>query len=96
MEHIVEKVREKLPQEIIMKLNCVSYGSHWYESAYYPFMVLVKTICDVLHNEKNKCEFDDCVDLVNEITGLSFVSDEDSDYWETDEERLEILFDSVC
>ena len=94
---IVETVRERLPQEIMLKLNCVSYSSHWYESAYYPFMVLVKTICDVLYEEKNKCcEYDECVDVVNEITGLDLFLYESDDNWDEDDERLYDLFSSNC
>ena len=93
--NIVDMIRERLPQEIRMKLNCVCNGGHWYESAYFPFKILVETICDVIYEEKNDCcEYGECVDVVNEITGLSFEKDED--YYEEDDDELESLFYSIC
>jgi hypothetical protein len=97
MENIVEKVRERLPQEIVMKLNCTCYGAPWYETSYYPFKVLVKTICDVFNEERlfhPYTDFYDCVEVVNEITGLGFVADEDDENWDDRDLELEYLFDS--
>ena len=99
MEQIVEIVKERLPQEILMKLNCTSCGSYWYETSFYPFTVLLETIYDVfVENNIFRTSYyilDDCVDVVNEITGLGFVTDPGSVWWDESDDRLLELYDNI-
>ena len=93
---IVDKVRERLPKDVLWKLTS-SCGVLWYETVYYPFYVLLETICGVFyeeyHNDYVHCGFDECIDIVNEITGLQFLKDDDE--WDREEEELQVLFDSM-
>ena len=90
---IEERVLERLPEDVKMKLDVLNYGSVWHEYAYYPMSVLVDVVIDELSDggRKDVC-YSGFLEVINKITGLGFVENGDRD-WDKRDGKLEELFD---
>ena len=90
---VEERVLERLPEDVKMKLNVLNYGSVWYEYAYYPMSVLVDIVIDEMSDggRKDVC-YSGFLEVINKITGLGFVENW-NEYWDDRDKELERLFD---
>lgn len=94
---VEERVLERLPEDVKMKLNVLNYGSDWHEVAYYPMSVLVDTAIDEMGEggwNRNVCEYG-VLEVVNKITGLGFVQEGDEDWDKRDGTLEELIYERL-
>lgn len=93
---IEERVLERLPDEVKCKLNCLNYGCDWSEICYHPMAILMNVVIDELSMEQYDIDFYSCVEVINKVTNLGFVSNEYDDDWDERDRKLEDLFYGYC